>query len=113
MRESYCAFLDLVFRRLRVRSQRIDAPVLVLGAEQDGFFTARELGRTAQAYGTKTKMFQGMGHDMMLDQGWEEVADLIDAWARDIETPRPARAPRDALTERPALALNRGTSQRP
>jgi hypothetical protein len=23
-----------------------------------------------------------MGHDMMLDQGWEDVADRIDAWLR-------------------------------
>jgi pimeloyl-ACP methyl ester carboxylesterase len=81
--ESYLVFLDLVFHRVRVRLQRIDAPVLVLGAEHDGFFTARELGRTARAYGTEARMFQGMGHDMMLDQGWEEVADLIDTWARD------------------------------
>jgi hypothetical protein len=26
----------------------------------------------------------GMGHDMMLDQGWPDVADRIDTWVREL-----------------------------
>lgn len=45
-------------------------PVLVLGAEHDGCFTAAELRRTAAAYRSEAEIMTGMGHDLMLDQGW-------------------------------------------
>jgi pimeloyl-ACP methyl ester carboxylesterase len=44
-------------------------PVLVLGAEHDGFFTAGEMDRTAAAYHTQAEILAGMGHDLMLDPG--------------------------------------------
>jgi hypothetical protein len=37
-----------------------------------------ELG--AQAYGTRAEIFPGMGHAMMLDVGWQKVADRIIGW---------------------------------
>jgi pimeloyl-ACP methyl ester carboxylesterase len=77
--ESYLAFLDLLLLA-RARPRRAQIPVLVLGAGRDGFFTARETRRTARAYATTAVMFPGMGHDMMLDEGWETVADHIHAW---------------------------------
>ena len=80
--ESYLAFLDLLLFLAPARPRRVEAPVLVLGAEHDGFFTLGELRRTARVYRTKAEIFPGMGHDMMLDQGWAEVADRIAAWSR-------------------------------
>lgn len=53
-------------------------PVLVLAAEADGFLAAADAQRIARAYGTQAEYFQGMGHDRMLDQGWEKVADRIE-----------------------------------
>jgi pimeloyl-ACP methyl ester carboxylesterase len=93
--ESYLAFLDLVLRRVRARPHRIEAPVLVLGAENDGFLTVDDVRRTARAHRTEAEVFRGLGHDMMLDQGWEAVADRVDAWLREIVlTPRnPPRPP--------------------
>jgi pimeloyl-ACP methyl ester carboxylesterase len=82
--ESYLAFLDMLFFLVRVRPARVEAPVLVLGAERDGFFTADEIRRTASAYRTEAEIFTGIGHNMMLDQGWEDVADRVDAWARGL-----------------------------
>ncbi len=79
--ESYPVLLDVLFRA-RARPRAITSPVLVLGAERDGFFATRETERTARAHGTEAEMFPGMGHDMMLDHGWEQVADRIDAWLR-------------------------------
>lgn len=79
--ESYLAFLDTVV--LRARPRRVRAPVLVLGAERDGIFTVAEILRTARAYGTEAEVFPGLGHDMMLDEGWSEVADRIDGWIRE------------------------------
>jgi pimeloyl-ACP methyl ester carboxylesterase len=85
--ESYLALLDMLLFLARARPQRIDAPVLVLGAEHDGFWSVGEVRRTAQAYRTEAEIFPGMGHNMMLDQGWEEVADRIDAWLRALHPP--------------------------
>jgi pimeloyl-ACP methyl ester carboxylesterase len=76
--ESYPAFVDSMI--VRARPRRIQVPVLVLGAERDGIFTTREVRRTARAYGTEAEIFAGMGHDMMLDDGWQLVAERIDAW---------------------------------
>jgi alpha-beta hydrolase superfamily lysophospholipase len=82
--ESYLAFLDMLFFLTRARPRRVEAPVLVLGAERDGFFTVGEIRRTASAYRTEAEIFPGIGHNMMLDQGWEDVADRVDAWSRGL-----------------------------
>jgi pimeloyl-ACP methyl ester carboxylesterase len=62
------------------KPDRVSTPLLVLGAELDDCFTQREVHATAEAYRTQPKMFLGMGHDMMLEPGWEQVADYIDDW---------------------------------
>jgi pimeloyl-ACP methyl ester carboxylesterase len=67
-------FLDLP------RPERVTAPLLVLGAEHDGCFTQDEVHATAQAYRTEAEVFPNMGHNMMLEPGWETVADRIHAW---------------------------------
>jgi pimeloyl-ACP methyl ester carboxylesterase len=81
--ESYLAFLGLLLRRTPARPDRISAPVLVLGAERDGFLTVDDVRRTARAHRTEAHVFRGPGHDMMLDQGREAVADHIDTWLRE------------------------------
>ena len=35
---------------------------------------------TADTYHTKAEFFPSMGHDMMLEPGWEKVAERIDTW---------------------------------
>jgi pimeloyl-ACP methyl ester carboxylesterase len=85
--ESYLAFLDMLL--FPARPRRVATPMLVLGAEHDRFFTAGEIRRTARAYRTTAEIFPGMAHDMMLDEGWEKVADRIDAWLRVLPTTGP------------------------
>jgi pimeloyl-ACP methyl ester carboxylesterase len=77
--ESFFAFLDLMFVTTRPREVR--APVFVLGAELDAFLTIDEVVRTARAYGTEPEIVPDIGHDMMLDQGWQAVADRVGALA--------------------------------
>ncbi|WP_445166931.1 alpha/beta hydrolase [Mycolicibacterium sp. Dal123E01] len=72
-------YRDLLYRHL-ARPKRVTTRMLVLGAELDGFFTPREVAATARAYRTEPVMFPGMGHNMMLEHGWESVADHIDSW---------------------------------
>lgn len=65
------------------RPARVTAPLLVLGAEQDGAHTRKEVQATARAYGTEAEFFPGMGHNMMLEPGWESVAERIHDWLGD------------------------------
>lgn len=71
--------IDCLLLRLP-RPRRVTAPVLVLGADEDGAHTRDEIVATARAYGTKAEFFPGMGHNMMLEPGWMAVADHIDGW---------------------------------
>lgn len=86
--ESYPAFLDMLLFA-RVRPKRIRQPLLVLGAERDPIFSVAQVQRTARAYHTEAEIFSGLGHDMMLDRGWEQVADRIDAWTAALPDRRP------------------------
>jgi pimeloyl-ACP methyl ester carboxylesterase len=83
--ESYLALVGMAV--VWPRPRRVTCPVLVLGAEHDRFLTVGEVQRTAHAYRTTAEIFGGMGHHMMLDDGWEKVADRIDAWVRQLVGP--------------------------
>lgn len=72
-------FLGLMFRELP-RPQRVTAPMLVLGAQNDDLILAKDVHATARAYGTDAEFFPDMGHDMMLEPGWYAVAARIDSW---------------------------------
>jgi pimeloyl-ACP methyl ester carboxylesterase len=76
--ESLRAFLEMA--RLPVQTERVQSPVLVLGAGNDFFIDAHELAATAKAYGTEPEVFPGMAHDLMLEEGWQQVADRIMSW---------------------------------
>ncbi len=69
-----CALLKLP------RPKRVTTPLLVLGAEDDGANTRKEILATARAYGTEAEFFPDMGHNMMLERGWAAVAERIHRW---------------------------------
>jgi len=71
------AMTDPIVRRVRTR--RVTTPILVLGAEYDGFVSVRNVRATARAYRTEPEFFS-MGHNMMLEPGWADVARRIHAW---------------------------------
>jgi pimeloyl-ACP methyl ester carboxylesterase len=77
------AMTDPMLRRVRTR--RVTTPVLVLGALHDGFVSVGDVRATARAYRTEPEFFD-MGHNMMLEPGWPDVAGRIHAWldARDL-----------------------------
>ncbi|OBK28951.1 hypothetical protein A5634_19285 [Mycobacterium asiaticum] len=78
--ESYLAFLDMLVLDL-VKTKDVDrVPMLVLGAEHDAIVTVREVHRTAEVYGAEMQVFSDMAHDMMLEPGWQLVAERIDDW---------------------------------
>lgn len=71
-------FLDQTFRL--PRPSRVRTPMLVLGATEDGLISNTEVRATARAYGTQAELFAGMGHMMMLELRWADVAERICGW---------------------------------
>jgi pimeloyl-ACP methyl ester carboxylesterase len=62
------------------KPQRVTTPLLVMGAESDAVFSQDEIRKTARAYGTEAEFFPNMGHNMMLEPGWQAVAERIESW---------------------------------
>jgi hypothetical protein len=56
------------------------------GLQAQAMVTRGEVHATARAYRTEPQFFAAMGHNMMLEPGWADVAKRIDAWldARDL-----------------------------
>jgi alpha-beta hydrolase superfamily lysophospholipase len=81
--DSYRTYLDMLGLNLP-RTKQIENPILVLGAASDNVFTKTEVESTARAYNTKAEIFPDMAHDMMLESGWQAVADRILSWFREI-----------------------------
>jgi pimeloyl-ACP methyl ester carboxylesterase len=77
--ESQRAILDgMMFNT--ARPKRISTPLLILAAEYDGAVTVSEQRALAHAYGTIADVVPGMGHNMMLEPGWDAVAERIHTW---------------------------------
>ncbi len=50
--------------------QKVEADVLILGAENDTIFHVNEMKETATAYNQQAEIFDNMAHDMMLEKNW-------------------------------------------
>lgn len=55
-------------------------PVLVLGAEHDATIARAKIESTARRYNAPYEIFPALSHSMMLDPGWQQVADHMLAW---------------------------------
>jgi alpha-beta hydrolase superfamily lysophospholipase len=77
--ESVRAFLDMLFFTLPA-PLHVATTMLVMGATDDAVIHPNEIEETAKAYNTQTTVFPGMAHDMMLEPGWQGVADHIRDW---------------------------------
>lgn len=90
--DSFRAYLDMLLMGI-FRPRRSAVPTLVLAAAQDAFFTTRAQRRLAAYHRATFALFDGMGHDMMLETGWEAVAARIDAFVETIGDRAEANAP--------------------
>ncbi len=72
------SFFDPLFHL--PKPERVATPLLVLGATEDGMITNDEVHATARAYDTEATLFPRMGHNMMVEPGWRDVADCIIEW---------------------------------
>jgi pimeloyl-ACP methyl ester carboxylesterase len=63
----------------RVRPQFVTTPMLVLEGA-DISWGPRLTNENARAYHTEAEFFPNMGHNMMLEPGWQAVAERMDGW---------------------------------
>jgi len=57
-----------------------DPPVLVVGSPDDRIVPRKALERAARRYGGAPLLFPGMGHELMLDERWQEPIDAVLDW---------------------------------
>ena len=61
------------------------SPMLIIGAEKDALVPPFLVQATGQNYSLPVHIFEGMGHALTHEQGWQEVADFIHDWMLENE----------------------------
>lgn len=77
--ESFGAYLDLLTYR-PWKPQADGPPMLLLSAQRDRLVSAAENRRTARHWQADLREFPHAAHNLMLDEGWESVAQAIHDW---------------------------------
>lgn len=80
--ESFQILFDTLLFNLP-KPEKVNRPLLVLGAENDTIFSVESVQKTAESYGTEAVIIPDMAHDMMLESRWQEAADHIVHWVRE------------------------------
>lgn len=86
--DSYRAFLDMMLMAFSPPPPS-QVPTLVIAGAEDSLFTPRGQRRLADYHGAEFELFEGLGHDLMLETGWRQVADRIESFLEALE-PVPA-----------------------
>jgi pimeloyl-ACP methyl ester carboxylesterase len=80
--ESFRSLLDELGLNL-VRTRKIQTPLLIIGAQNDTVIFPSMVQATARKYGKSAEIFPDMAHDVMLEAGWEKVAQRILEWLEE------------------------------
>lgn len=83
--ESIAALFDMI-RSNRQSVRQTTVPVAVLGGGRDVLCTPNVVRATARAYGTDAKLFPDLGHNLMNDPDWPQVAGWIECWISGLES---------------------------
>jgi pimeloyl-ACP methyl ester carboxylesterase len=86
-RESQRALMDLTWPQRAWIESSVGVPAFVVGAERDAFFTRGMVEETARLHGVSPAFFPGMAHVMMLEPGWQDVAERVCAWLDALQEP--------------------------
>lgn len=78
--DSFRAFMDMIFLDLPNPKKVNNIPMLMLGGTDDVIVSSKEVKTMAKTYEAEVDIFQGMGHAMMLEKNWKQVADRIISW---------------------------------
>jgi pimeloyl-ACP methyl ester carboxylesterase len=82
--ESYLAYLDMLFLHVPRPRRVAPTPMLVLGGADDAIIAPAEVRATARTYHAAGGIFPRLAHDLMLEAGWQAVADRIIAWLQGV-----------------------------
>ena len=82
--ESSRAILDLSLRLHWLKPERRGAHLLVLGAQADRISTPDGVRATARHHDVEATILPGLAHMMMLERGWERVAQAIARWLESL-----------------------------
>lgn len=78
--ESYRAYVEMILLGLHPPGPITNTPLLVLGGANDAAISPSEIEATARRHNTQAELFPNMAHAMMLESGWQTVADRILGW---------------------------------
>jgi pimeloyl-ACP methyl ester carboxylesterase len=89
-RESQRALVDLTWSQRAFIASSVGLPTLIVGADRDAFFTRAMIEEAARLHAVSPTFFPDMAHVMMLEPGWQDVAEHVCAWldAMTLEQPR-------------------------
>lgn len=74
--DSYRAYIDSLLLDLP-KSQKVKTPIMVIGGEDDFLFGPKDIKATAAAYQVTPHIIKGAPHNLMMQPGWENSAQLI------------------------------------
>ena len=77
--ESSRAVMELAWRGAEP-PPRGNVPVCVIAAGADALFTPGDAAATARRHGTEAIVLEGLPHMLMLEPGWERLAETLDGW---------------------------------
>jgi non-heme chloroperoxidase len=63
-----------------VDARRVRCPMLILTCEEDRFIPKRIVQRIGKRYGVAAQVLSGHAHMVVLEPGWEPVADRVATW---------------------------------
>jgi pimeloyl-ACP methyl ester carboxylesterase len=79
-RESGKVYRSMMFGTVRIDASKVTVPVFVAGGDDDRIISTRLLAKTARHYGVTPHVYEGHGHWILEEPGWESVADDILQW---------------------------------
>jgi len=100
--ESPHAVMELAWRGMSRRAANQDTPVCVIAAGDDALFTPEEAQSTAERHGVDAIVLPGAPHMLMLEPGWERLADTLLEWIRRSVPAAAAAGPPGSARAKPA-----------
>ena len=78
--ESFLVFLEMGFLKLP-KVKQLPVPVIIIGAENDYLISVADTTHMALRYGLPSHIIEGASHCLMLETGWDAVAEDIRKFA--------------------------------
>lgn len=78
--ESGKVYRSMMMGTIRVKAAKVQVPVFVGGGTEDHIISTRLLTWTARHYGVDAHVYNGRGHWILEEPGWEQVADDVLTW---------------------------------